>query len=167
MSEAKGVGRASRPVATSVSSLVLFGGGSVVTSGGGLIAQMTGHVGTAALCGIYGSAGLIAVIGSLTAIVKILAERSPEIRMASGLVKIAKARTRQDGGKLLLLGKLLDKEGIATDQVLKVLDHSSASGGESRSTDESEVPSKRDETHQNVHSIYTRNKEGRALEAIL
>ena len=56
-------GRGSRPPAVRESSLALLYGSSFVTGGGGLVAQVTGHAGTMGLLGIYGSAGLIAVVG--------------------------------------------------------------------------------------------------------
>jgi hypothetical protein len=153
---------ASSTAAVSKSSLALFGSSSVVTGGGGLIAEMAGHVETAALIGIYGSAGLIAVVGSIAAIVKILAERSPEIRKASALAKIAKKRARQDGGALLLLDRSLDKEGITADQVVKALNPSS-SGEQSGSREDADGPPNPSKTGGNVRSIYIQDKEGRAL----
>lgn len=126
MNDRKQAKRESRHIVTSGGSFALFGGGSVVTSGGGLVAQVAGHVGTAGLLGIYGSAALIAVVGSLTAIVKILAERSPEIRNARALAKIAEKRSGQDGGKLLILDRCLDQGEISAGQVLKALNLLSA-----------------------------------------
>lgn len=144
-------GSGSRRLGMHGGSLVLFGGSSVATSGGGLIAQVAGHVGTAALLGIYGSAGLIAVAGSITAIVKILAERSPEIRRASALAEIAKEQSGQGGGTLLLLDKCLDQKQSNTGQVLQVLNALPTPGD--GSTDDTSRQPKPGETGQSVVSI--------------
>jgi hypothetical protein len=141
-------------------SLAFFGGSSFLTSGGGFVAQVAGHAGTVVLLVIYGSAGLIAAVGSITAIVKVLAERSPEVRKASALAKIAKKRSDQDGGTILLLDRCLDKEGSNTSQVLQVLNVLRKSGRED--TDDSARPPNAGKTGQNVVSIYTQDKEGRA-----
>jgi hypothetical protein len=114
----------------------LFGGSSVVTSGGGLIAQVEGHASTLVVLGIYGSATLVAVVGAMTAIVKILAERSPEIRRASAMAKIATQMTRRDGGRLLILDRCLDK-GDSVDQVLKALTEPSLGADQGRDADQS------------------------------
>ena len=112
--------RGSRHLEIRGGGLALLCGSSFVTGGGGFVAQVAGHAGTMALLGIYGSASLMAVVGSITAIVKILAERPPEIRKASALAKIVK-RSGQDGGALLLLDRCLDKEESNAGQVLQVL----------------------------------------------
>lgn len=153
-------GRGLRHLAMRGGSLALFGGSSFVTSGGGVVAQVAGHAGTVALLAIYGCAGLIAAVGSITAIVKILAERSPDVRKASALAKIAKKRSGQDGGTILLLDRCLDKEGSNTSQVLQVLNVLRTSGREG--TDDSARPPKPNETGQNVVPIYKPDKEGHA-----
>ena len=152
--------RGSRLLAMRGGSLALLCGSSFVTGGGGLVAQVVGHAGTTALLGIYGSAGLIAVVGSITAIVKILAERSPEIRKASALAKIAKRRSGQDGGTLLLLDRCLDKERSNTSQVLQALS-ALLTRGDGGTDDASRRP-KPGEVGQSVVSIHTSDKDGSA-----
>ena len=150
----------SRLIAVRWGSLVLLCGSSFVTGSGGLVAQVAGHAGAMVLLGIYGSAGLIAVAGSITAIVKILAERSPDIRKASALAKIAKKRSGQDGGRLLLLDRCLDKEESNTDQVLQVLNAIPAAGD--GGSDGTSRPPKPGVTGQSVVSIHTPDKDGSA-----
>lgn len=152
-------GEGSRHLAMRGDSLALFGGSSFLTSGGGVVAQVAGHAGTVALVVIYGTAGLIAVVGSITAIAKVLAERSPEVRKASALAKIAKKRYGKDGGTILLLDRVLDKEG-GNSQVLQLLYVLHASGRED--TNDSVRPPKPGEVGQNVVSIYPPEKEERA-----
>lgn len=149
MDDPKREGERSRAAAISGGSLALFGSGSVLTSGGGLVAQIAGHVGTAELFGIYGSAALIAVVGSITAIVKILAERPPDIRKAGALAKIAK---KQQNGTILLMDKALDRES-ATNQVLEALKAPSVSGGQRENPGDPEISPTPGQTDPNVRKL--------------
>jgi hypothetical protein len=168
VNDRKRAARAPGQTALSGGSLALFSGGSVITSGGGLVAQIAGHVGSAALVGIYGSAALIAAVGSITAIVKIVAERSPEIRKARALAKIVEKMSGQDGGKLLILDRCLEKEEITASQVLEALNliFTSTTEEQRRDPKDAKGPPKVGKTIPNLISIYSYTRRG-AMQASL